>query len=193
MDEAIAKANALNRDEYKDFTAVEAAIGAVVRDKKLPEQAEVDAIAQAIEDAIAALEYKEADYTKVDEAIAKANALNRDEYKDFTAVDNAVKTVVRGKNITEQAEVDTMAKAIEDAMTALEKKAADHGKTDETTGKKDETTGKVNDLKKPVKNKPSTVSSPKTGDTANIALWIALLVVGSGAAVGTTIVKRKKK
>ena len=193
VDEAIAKANALNRDEYKDFTAVEAAIGAVVRDKKLPEQAEVDAMAQAIEDAITALEYKEADYTKVDEAIAKANALNRNEYKDFTAVDNAVKAVVRGKNITEQAEVDAMAKAIEDAMTALEKKAADHGKTDETTGKKDETTGKVNDLKKPVKNKPSTVSSPKTGDTSNIALWIALLIVGSGAAVGTTIVKRRKK
>ena len=193
VDEAIAKANALNRDEYKDFTAVEAAIGAVVRDKKLPEQAEVDAMAQAIEDAITALEYKEADYTKVDEAIAKANALNRDEYKDFTAVDNAVKAVVRGKNITEQAEVDAMAKAIDDAMTALEKKTADHGKTDETTGKKDESTGKVNDLKKPVKNKPSTVSSPKTGDTANIALWIALVLVGSGAAVGTTIVKRRKK
>lgn len=200
VDEAIAKANALNRDEYKYFTAVEAAIGAVVRDKMLSEQAEVDAMAQAIEDAIAALEYKEADYTKVDEAIAKENALNRDEYKDFTAVDNAVKAVVRGKNITEQAEVDAMAKAIEDAMTALEKKAADHGKTDETTGKadetigkKDESTGKVNDLKKPVKNKPSTVSSPKTGDTVNIALWITLLVVGSGAAVGTTIVKRRKK
>ena len=193
VDEAIAKAKALNRDEYKDFTAVDNAVKAVVRGKNITEQAEVDAMAKAIEDAIAALEYKEADYSKVDEAIAKANALNRDEYKDFTAVDNAVKAVVRGKNITEQAEVDAMAKAIEDAMTVLEKKAADHGKTDETTGKKDESTGKVNDLKKPVKNKPSTVSSPKTGDTANIALWITLLVVGSGAAVGTTIVKRRKK
>ena len=45
---------------------------------------------QAIEDAIAALQYKDADYTKVDEAIAKANALKKDEYKDFTAVEAAV-------------------------------------------------------------------------------------------------------
>ena len=58
-------------------------------------------MAQVIEDAIAALQYKGADYTKVDEAIAKANALNKDNYKDFSGVEAAVKAVVRGKNITE--------------------------------------------------------------------------------------------
>ena len=77
-----------------------------------------------IEDAIAALQYKDADYTEVDAAIAKANALNKDNYKDFTGVEAAVKAVVRGKNITEQSEVDKMAKAIEDAIAALEKKPA---------------------------------------------------------------------
>ncbi len=60
-----------------------------------------------------------ADYTKVDEAIAKANALNKDDYKDFTGVEAAVNAVVRGKNITEQSEVDAMAKAINDAIGAL--------------------------------------------------------------------------
>ena len=59
-----------------------------------------------------------ADYTKVDAAIAKANALNKDEYKDFSAVEAAVNAVVRGKNINEQSEVDAMAKAIEDAIAA---------------------------------------------------------------------------
>ena len=34
---------------------------------------------------------------------------------------------------------------------------------------------------------------PRTGDTANPALWIALLFVSGGAAIGTTIVSRKKK
>ena len=63
-----------------------------------------------------------ADYTKVDAAIAKANALNKDDYKDFSAVDSAVNAVVRGKNITEQSEVDAMAKAIEDAIAALQYK-----------------------------------------------------------------------
>ena len=35
--------------------------------------------------------------------------------------------------------------------------------------------------------------SPRTGDTSNLALWIALLFVSGGAAIGTTIVSRKKK
>ena len=122
VDAAIAKANALNKDDYKDFSAVDSAVNAVVRGKNITEQSEVDAMAKAIEDAIAALQYKDADYTKVDEAIAKANALNKDDYKDFSGVDSAVNAVVRGKNITEQSEVDAMAKAIEDAIAALQYK-----------------------------------------------------------------------
>lgn len=168
VDEAIAKANALNKDNYKDFTAVEAAVKAVVRDKNITEQSEVDAMAKAIEDAIAALQYKDADYTKVDAAIAKANALNKNDYKDFSGVEAAVKAVVRGKNITEQSEVDKMAKAIEDAIAALEKK--------------------------PASTKPGTSDkSPQTGDTSSLALWMALLFVSGGAAIGTTIVSKKKK
>ena len=125
-------------------------------------------MAKAIEDAIAALQYKDADYTKVDAAIAKANALNKNDYKDFSGVEAAVKAVVRGKNITEQSEVDKMAKTIEDAIAALEKK--------------------------PASTKPGTSDkSPQTGDTSNLVLWIALLFVSSGAAIGTTVVSRKKK
>ena len=168
VDEAIAKANAMNKDEYEDFTAVEAAVNAVVRDKNITEQSEVDTMAKAIEDAIAALQYKDADYTKVDAAIAKANALNKDNYKDFTAVEAAVKAVVRDKNITEQSEVDKMAKTIEDAIAALEKK---------TAGTKPGTSDK----------------SPQTGDTSNLAPWIVLLFISGGAAIGTTVVSRKKK
>ena len=168
VDAAIAKANALNKDDYKDFTGVEAAVNAVTRGKNLTEQTEVDAMAKAIEDAIAALQYKDADYTKVDAAIAKANALKKDDYKDFSGVETAVKAVVRGKNITEQSEVDKMAKAIEDAIAALEKK--------------------------PASTKPGTSDkNPQTGDTSNLALWIALLFISGGAAIGTTVVSRKKK
>ena len=168
VDAAIAKANALNKDNYKDFTGVEAAVNAVTRGKNLTEQTEVDAMAKAIEDAIAALQYKDADYTKVDAAIAKANALKKDDYKDFSGVETAVKAVVRGKNITEQSEVDKMAKAIEDAIAALEKK--------------------------PASTKPGTSDkSPQTGDTSNLALWIALLFISGGAAIGTTVVSKKKK
>ena len=168
VDEAIKKAEALNADLYSNYSDVTAAIEAVDRNKSKAEQSEVDAMAKAIEDAIAALQYKDADYTKVDAAIAKANALKKDDYKDFSGVEAAVKAVVRGKNITEQSEVDKMAKAIEDAIAALEKK--------------------------PASTKPGTSDkSPQTGDTSNLALWMALLFVSGGAAIGTTVVSKKKK
>ena len=72
-----------------------------------------------------AMTYLPADYTKVDEAIAKANALNKDAYTDFTAVETAINAVARDKNITEQDEVDAMAQAIENAMAALVEKPAE--------------------------------------------------------------------
>ena len=232
VDEAIAKANALNTDEYKDFTAVEAAVNAVVRDKNITEQSEVDAMAKAIEDAIAALQYKDADYTKVDAAIAKANALNKDNYKDFSAVEAAVNAVVRDKNITEQSEVDAMAKAIEDAIAALQYKNADYTKVDAAIAKanalkkddykdfsgveaavnavvRDKNITEQSEVdamakaiedaiaaleKKPASTKPGTSDrNPQTGDTSNLALWIALLFVSGGAAIGATVVSKKKK
>ena len=127
VDAAIARATALDSSLYTNYSAVEDSINSVDRAKSKAQQTEVDAMAQAIEDAIAALQYKDADYTKVDAAIAKANALNKDNYKDFTGVEAAVKAVVRAKNITEQSEVDAMAKAIEDAINALVWKSSGGG------------------------------------------------------------------
>ena len=103
-----------------------------------------------------------ADYSAVDAAIAKANALNSDEYKNFPAVEAAINAVVRGEPLSEQAKVDAMAKAIEDAITALEKKPVE-----------------------------MTVQLPQTGDDSNLALWTALLLV-SGAAIGTMMAGKKK-
>ena len=99
------EANSLDMDRYILDEAFQTFNG-VLEDAETmlgnPEagQEEVDAMAKAIEDAIAALQYKDADYTKVDAAIAKANALKKDDYKDFSGVEAAVKAVVRGKNIT---------------------------------------------------------------------------------------------
>ncbi len=107
---------------YTDETVsvLKQAIESVDTSLSAAEQSKVDEMAKAIEDAIAALVYKDADYSKVDMSIEKANALNKDDYKDFSGVEAAIAAVVRGKNITEQAEVDAMAKAIEDAIANLE-------------------------------------------------------------------------
>ena len=122
-----------------------------------------------------AMTYLPADYSKVDEAIAKANALKKDEYKDFSAVEAAVNAVARDKNITEQTEVDAMAKAIEDAIVGLEKKPTPPiGPTDNT----DPSTGK---------------DSPKTGDNGNFWLWVALAFISGGVVLTLAGKDRKKK
>ena len=115
-----------------------------------------------------AMTYLPADYSKVDAAIAKANALNKDDYKDFSGVEAAVNAVVRDKNITEQTEVDAMAKAIEDAIAALEKKPAE------------------------IKPEPGD-NSPQTGDTSNLMPWIALLLASGGVLTGVTVFDKRKR
>lgn len=108
------------------------------------------------------LSIEPADYSAVDAAIAKANALSKDDYKDFSAVEAAINAVVRGKTLKEQAAVDAMAKAIEDAIAALEKKSGEMA-----------------------------AQLPQTGDNSNLALWTALLLV-SGAAICTMMAGKKK-
>ncbi|MED9938723.1 MAG: LPXTG cell wall anchor domain-containing protein [Gemmiger sp.] len=178
VDAAIAKANALRKDNYKDFTGVEAAVNAVTRGKNITQQAEVDAMAKAIEDALAALQYKDADYTRVDAAIARANALNKNDYKDFSGVECAIRAVARGKNITQQAEVDAMAKAIEDALAALQYK--DANKTTQPTPA-------------PAATATPQYTIPQTGDTSNPALLVVLMLVSGSAAIGTAVVASKRK
>lgn len=124
VDAAIQAALALNKDLYQNYTAVSDAINAVDRSKKRDEQAIVDGYAAAINAAVAALEYKPADYSAVDEAVAKASGLKPADYEDFSAVTNAIKAIERNKNITEQAVVDAYAKAVQDAINALVPKKA---------------------------------------------------------------------
>ena len=128
VDAALAKIPAdLTAYTDESIETLSAAAEAVIRGKVIAKQAEVDAMAAAIERAISDLVFKPADYTAVDAAIAKANALNENDYIDFSAVKAALEAVVRGKNITEQFEVDAMAKAIEDAIAALVKKPSSGG------------------------------------------------------------------
>ena len=133
VNEAVDKANALNKDDYVDFSAVKNAIDAVKYDKDYTGQETVEGYAKAIENAIKALKLRSADYTAVDAALAKVKALNGDLYKNFSDVTAAVNAVDRDKSFKEQADVDAMAKAIEDALAALELKPVDNQGTNNTT------------------------------------------------------------
>lgn len=124
VNEAIDKVNALNKNDYEDFSAVTDAVNTVEYDKDYTEQETVEGHAKAIEKAIKALKLRSADYTAVDEALTKVKGLDAGLYRNFSDVTAAVDAVDRDKNFKEQAEVDAMAKAIEDAIAALELKSA---------------------------------------------------------------------
>ena len=156
-------------------------------------------MAQAIENAITALQYKDADYTKVDEAIAKANALNKDAYTDFTAVETAINAVVRDKNITEQGEVDAMAKAIEDAMAALVKKPAATPTATPTAAPSASPTAAptatptVKPTATPTPAPKADPNNPKTGSSNLPVVFGSAALVLSGGALAAVLIYKKKR
>ena len=202
LDKAEETAKALNKDNYVDFTAVEKALEAIDRTKNLTQQSDVDKMAKDINDAVAALVYKSADYTELDKAEKAAKALNKDDYEDFSAVEKALAAIDRTKNITEQADVDAMAKAINDAVANLVKKAPASSQPDSenssdnssdisssSTVDSSSADSKATDRKSDSSSKAASNASntnPSTG-VAGGAFALALL---SGAAV---VMAKKKK
>lgn len=252
VDEAIAKANALDKDDYKDFSGVEAAVNAVVRDKNITEQSEVDAMAKAIEDAIAALQYKDAGYIKIEVpfklTVKKTGEMDpgKETFKfaierfgattEYVLVQDTVETegekTYEGKfiftikenqagNLSEgfvirqvkgNAEgwtydetkfyaipmfVDTYTnvagwsflKYDENAELDYNNPIEEIGFTNSYSAKKPVVPSETTEPTKP----GTSDKNPQTGDTSNMVLWIALLFISGGAAIGTTVVSRKKK
>ena len=201
VDAALAEANELDRTLYTDLSAVDTAVANVVRGYGIARQSEVDAMAQAIRDALAHLTRKGANYADVDAAITKANALNKDDYTNFAAVQAAIDAVDRTKDITQQSEVDTMAADIQRALAALEKKPAPTAAPTAvptaapTQAPQESTAPAATQAPTPAPTTaptaaptatpaPQAVSAiPATGDGANIALLWVMLVVSGGAAL----------
>lgn len=201
VDAALAEVAKRNRDDYTNFSDVDAAVNAVVRGYDRTRQSDVDAMAQTILNALEHLTRKGADYTAVDAAITKANALNPDDYTNFAAVQTAIDAVDRTKDITQQSEVDAMAAAIQSALAALEKKPAPTAAPTAvptaapTQAPQESTAPAATQAPTPAPTTaptaaptatpaPQAVSTiPATGDGANIALLWVMLVVSGGAAL----------
>ena len=179
------------------YSAVEALRG--YRD--LAQQSDVDKMAKDINDAVEALVYKSADYTELDKAEKAAKALNKDDYEDFSEVEKALAAIDRTKNITEQADVDAMVRAINDAVANLVKKApassqpdsvsSSDASSDTSNSASDSSSSdsKATDSKSDSSSKAASNASntnPSTG-VAGGAFALALL---SGAAV---VMAKKKK
>ena len=111
-----------------------------------------------------------------------------------------MKAVIRGKNITEQAEVDAMAQAIEDAIHALKKKPADpkpttseaEESTETTETSATETTSTTETASTTEKQGQADGKVPQTGDNSNLMLWITLLFISGGMLTGMTVFKKER-
>lgn len=149
----------------------------------ITKQEVVDSYAEQLQNAISALEYKPADYTEYDKAVAKANGLDKEKYVDFSQVEKELAVDVGGRNITQQEEVDLQTKAILAAIDALEEKPQEqpiiNPEQDKTNG------GTTPD--KPGKNE--SVISPMTGSETYTGAFITLAAL----SFATVLLVRKKK
>ena len=121
-DKVVAQANAIDRSLYTDLTELDEALSADISGLSNAQQNVVDEQTEKIKAALDNLVLKPADYTEYNKAVEQAKSLNRDDYVDFSKVDEALAVDMSNKNITEQAEVDAQTQAITDAINGLELK-----------------------------------------------------------------------
>ncbi len=129
LNNQIAIAEQLKEDDYTadSWNALESTLTAAIEARNSASQDEVDAAAKALKDAIAALETKPGvviNYDELNKQIAIAEQLNEEDYTadSWSALESALAAAVEAKNATAQPVVDAAAKALEDAIAALELK-----------------------------------------------------------------------
>ncbi|WP_443720651.1 S8 family serine peptidase [Ruminococcus sp.] len=149
----------------------------------ITKQEAVDSYAEQLQNAISALEYKPADYTEYDKAVAKAKGLDKEKYVDFSQVEKELAVDVGGRNITQQEEVDLQTKAILAAIDALEEKPQEQPIINP---EQDKTNGNTTP-DKPSKNE--SVISPMTGSETYTGVFTALAAL----SFATVLLVRKKK
>lgn len=143
----------------------------------------VNSYAEQLQNAISALEYKPADYTEYDKAVAKAKGLDKEKYVDFSQVEKELSVDVGGRNITQQDEVDLQTKAILAAIDAIEEKPQEQPIINP---EQDKTNGSTTP-DKPSKNE--SVISPMTGSETYTGVFTALAAL----SFATVLLVRKKK
>ena len=164
--------------------------------RDLAQQSDVDKMTDDINNAVEALAYKSADYIEVDKAEKAAKALDKDDYEDFSEVEKALAAIDRTKNITEQADVDAMAKAINDAVANLVKKtpASSQPDSENSSDNSSDTSSSASDSKATDSKSDSSSKAASNASNTNPSTGVAggafALALLSGAAV---VMAKKKK
>ena len=189
VDAALAKvSNDLSIYTEESIQPLQTAINSVESGKTILDQAEVDGWAAAIENALAGLQVRKADYSKVEEAIKKIPADLR-LYTDASvkALEDAKNSVVTERPVTEQESVDGYAKKIEAAIAGLTYKDADYSKVDVAVKKI------PNDLKKYTDESVKAVNDAKAAIVRGKNITEQKTVDGYAAALEKAIAGLKQK
>ena len=127
---ALNEADSLTASNYtpESWAELQTAINSVVYGITIDKQTQIDAYATAINTAIANLDPSAADYSKVEDAIDRYEALDTSLYTAASVlkVRQAVNAVVYDLDITQQTTVDGYADAINTAIDNLAYKAGDY-------------------------------------------------------------------
>lgn len=189
VDAALAKvSNDLSIYTEESIQPLQTAINSVESGKTILDQAEVDGWAAAIENALAGLRVRKADYSKVEEAIKKIPA-DLSLYTDASvkALEDAKNSVVTERPVTEQESVDGYAKKIEAAIAGLTYKDADYSKVDAAVKKI------PNDLKKYTDESVKAVNDAKAAIVRGKNITEQKTVDGYAAALEKAIAGLKQK
>ena len=158
-------------------TAVNTAMNAVVRGKNIKEQAEEDAMAKAIENAIAALELKstntntETNNTNQDGAQSETNNASATDAPSVSNASNPVNTQSEASDTSEEAE-DTQSEA------------------SDTSEEAEDTLSETSDENEEKGSSRTEDKSPETGDDSNLKLWITLFFL-SGSGIVCMLQKKR--
>lgn len=189
VDAALAKvSNDLSIYTEESIQPLQTAVNSVENGKTILDQAEVDGWAAAIENALAGLQVRKADYSKVEEAIKKIPA-DLSLYTDVSvkALEDAKNSVVNERPITEQESVDGYAKKIEAAIAGLAYKDADYSKVDAAVKKI------PNDLKKYTDESVKAVNDAKAAIVRGKNITEQKTVDGYAAALEKAVAGLKQK
>ena len=178
LDRIAAAKDAAEADEIK-------AVDGITKDNvKLEDKEALEKADKALEDALRDFDgnYTEEEGKNLEEKLETVKAAlaaignaekAADEIGKLPSADNA--------KLSDKSELDRVKKLLE-GLTENEK--AMLGK---------DALGKVDALAEKIKKLAEEADSPKTGDTSNLALWIALLFISGGIVTGTTVASEKKK
>ena len=163
--------------------------------RDLAQQADVDKMTDDINNAVEALVYKSADYTELDKAEEAAKALNKDDYEDFSEVEKALAAIDRTKNITEQADVDAMAKAINDAVANLVKKTPASSQPDSVSSSdaSSDTSSSASDSSSADSKADSSSKAASNASNTNPSTGVAGGAFALALLSGVAVVMAKKK